>query len=91
MVSAQRFGSTHCIEGAGSQPRQKLFDGGMSGDLPGNQVVGLASAGSSSQGSLSRGHDITTGLEHLYEGSPSPRSPITRDCSRSSSGLPATW
>lgn len=45
-----------------------LFGGSMSGNLPGQHVVGLASADSSNKGKLTRGHDITTGLEHLYEG-----------------------
>ncbi len=45
----------------------KLFGGGMEGNLTGDQVVGLASA-EGTKGKLARGHDITTGLEHLYEG-----------------------
>ncbi len=47
---------------------QKLFGGEMQGNLMGDQVVGLASEDSASMGKLARGHDITTGLEHLYEG-----------------------
>ena len=47
---------------------RKLFDGEMEGNLMGDQVVGLASADGASKGKLARGHDITTGLEHLYEG-----------------------
>lgn len=45
---------------------QRLFGGSMSGDLMGDQTVGLATEGA--KGSLARGHDITTGLEQLYEG-----------------------
>lgn len=45
-----------------------LFGGSMSGNLTGNLVVGLATEDGRNQGKLARGHDITTGLEHLYEG-----------------------
>lgn len=39
----------------------------MEGDLAGNQVVGVAD-GKSGHPGLRKGHLITTGLEHLYEG-----------------------
>lgn len=44
-----------------------LLDVTMSGDLPGDHVVGLAS-GDGAKGGLLRGHLLTTGLEYLYEG-----------------------
>lgn len=45
---------------------ERLFGGSMHGDLMGDQTVGLATH--DARGSLARNHDITTGLEHLYEG-----------------------
>lgn len=44
----------------------RLFGGSMTGNLPGTVTVGVQDA----QGTpgVARGHDITTGLEHLYEG-----------------------
>lgn len=46
---------------------ERLFDGGMDGNLPGTVTVTLRNGGLTSPG-LTVGHDITTGLEHLYEG-----------------------
>jgi len=46
---------------------ERLFDGGMDGNLPGTVTVTLRN-GALDQPGLTVGHDITTGLEHLYEG-----------------------
>lgn len=49
-----------------NQVAGRLIGSSMSGDLMGDQTVGLASV--DAKGSLARGHDITTGIEQLYEG-----------------------
>ncbi len=46
---------------------ERLFGGGMDGNLPGTVTVTLRRGGLDQPG-LTRGHDITTGLEYLYEG-----------------------
>ncbi len=46
---------------------ERLFGGGMDGNLPGTVTVNLRRGGLDQPG-LTVGHDITTGLEHLYEG-----------------------
>ena len=46
---------------------ERLFDGGMDGNLPGTVTVTLRNGGLDQPG-LTVGHDITTGLEYLYEG-----------------------
>ncbi|MEZ4320549.1 MAG: hypothetical protein R3F61_23915 [Myxococcota bacterium] len=44
----------------------RLFGGRMTGNLPGTVTVGVQHE--AGKPGVARGHDITTGLEHLYEG-----------------------
>lgn len=46
----------------------RLFEGGMDGNLMGNQTVTVVESMKEGKPGLAAGHDITTGLEHLYEG-----------------------